>query len=294
MIDKDKIKFSGYLFLILLLSFIFTLLISPNTIKIGVVSSIVIFSGIIFLFQWISFIHSYYLNSEYYFDLVGSMTFVLIIISAFLLSDLKDLRSILLFSIIVIWGIRLGSFLFFRIRSKGFDDRFSLIRTDFFKLLFLWNLQGMWILFSISPALISLLSEKKNSMDFLGYLGFSVWVLGFFLEVVADYQKMIFRSKKENKNKFIKLGLWAYVRHPNYLGEIILWFGISIICFPVLIGWQLLSLLSPIFVTILLIKISGVPILEENNKKRWGDNIEYLNYINNTPMIIPRILKKKK
>ena len=294
MIRKDKIKFLGYLFLILLVSFFFTLLISPNTIQIGFVPSIIIFSGIIFLVQWVFFIHSYLLNSEYYFDLVGSMTFISITISAFLISDIKDLRSMLLFFIVILWAIRLGAFLFFRIRLKGFDNRFSSIKNDFFKLFFVWNLQGMWILFSISPALISLLSEAKNSMGILGYVGILVWVLGFLIEIIADYQKMIFRSKKENEKNFINSGFWAWVRHPNYLGEIILWFGVSIISFPVLIGWQFLSLLSPIFVAILLIKISGVPILEENNKNRWGDNPEYLTYIKNTPMIIPRILKIKK
>ena len=127
MIRKDKIKFLGYLFLILLVSFFFTLLISPNTIQIGFVPSIIIFSGIIFLVQWVFFIHSYLLNSEYYFDLVGSMTFISIIISAFLISDIKDLRSMLLFFIVIVWAIRLGAFLFFRIRLKGFDNRFSSI-----------------------------------------------------------------------------------------------------------------------------------------------------------------------
>ena len=287
MIQRNNIKFIGYLFFIFSVSTIFSLLISFNTYKIGSISLILMFSIIIFFIQWIFFIHSYLFQTENYFDLIGSITFISIIISAFIIMNLNDLRSIVLFSLIIIWALRLGLFLFFRVKAKGFDNRFTSIKTDFINLFFVWNLQGMWILITISPALIGLLSIEKASMGILGYIGVSVWIIGFLIEIIADYQKIIFKSKKENKMKFINSGLWGWSRHPNYFGEIMIWFGITIIAIPVLIGWQFMSLLSPIFVSILLIKISGIPILEKNNHERWGNDSVYLNYLKTTPVLVP-------
>ena len=135
-------------------------------------------------------------------------------------------------------------------------------------------------------------SINKVSMEFFGYLGLAVWILGFYIELVSDYQKMIFRSKKKNQEKFIKNGLWAWSRHPNYFGEVIIWVGITIIAIPVLTDWQYITLLSPVFVTILLTRISGIPILEINAKIKWENDLDYINYIKNTPLIILRRPRK--
>jgi len=202
------------------------------------------------------------------------------------------LRSILLGILIIIWAFRLGTFLFLRVKTKGHDSRFSVIKTDFLIFFTVWNLQGLWILFTISSGLIALTSINKISMEFFGYFGLAVWILGFFIELVSDYQKMIFRSKKKNQEKFIKNGLWAWSRHPNYFGEVIIWVGITIIAIPVLTDWQYITLLSPVFVTILLTRISGIPILEINAKIKWGNDLDYINHIKNTPLIILRRPRK--
>ena len=202
------------------------------------------------------------------------------------------MRSILLGILIIIWAFRLGTFLFLRVKTKGYDSRFSVIKTDFLIFFTVWNLQGLWILFTISSGLIALTSINKISMEFFGYFGLAVWILGFFIELVSDYQKMIFRSKKRNQEKFIKNGLWAWSRHPNYFGEVIIWVGITIIAIPVLTDWQYITLLSPVFVTILLTRISGIPILEINAKIKWGNDLDYINHIKNTPLIILRRPRK--
>jgi steroid 5-alpha reductase family enzyme len=113
--------------------------------------------------------------------------------------------------------------------------------------------------------------------------------VGFALEAVADQQKRRFRERPENAGRFIATGLWAWSRHPNYFGEILLWTGVALVALPALDGWQLATLLSPVFVTLLLTRVSGVPLLEERADARWGDDPEYLAYKKRTPLLVPRI-----
>ena len=121
------------------------------------------------------------------------------------------------------------------------------------------------------------------------YIGAAVWLIGFTIEVIADRQKTQFRKNPDNAEKFITSGLWSRSRHPNYFGEIVLWFGIAIIAIPVLNGWQLVTMISPLFVTFLLIRVSGVKLLEEGGQKRWGSEPTYQHYVANTPVLIPKL-----
>jgi steroid 5-alpha reductase family enzyme len=108
------------------------------------------------------------------------------------------------------------------------------------------------------------------------------------LEVISDQQKRTFRKNPENLDKFIVHGLWAWSRHPNYFGEILLWFGIAIIALPTLEGWRYITLISPLFVYLLLTRVSGLPMLESAANKKWGDNPKYLSYKKNTPLLVLR------
>jgi len=119
-------------------------------------------------------------------------------------------------------------------------------------------------------------------------IGFLVWVFGFAFEVTADTQKSRFRADPNNKGKFIHTGLWAWTRHPNYFGEIVLWVGVAIIALPVLRGWQWVTLISPVFVALLITRISGVPLLEKQADERWGGQEDYEAYKERTPVLIPR------
>ncbi len=126
-------------------------------------------------------------------------------------------------------------------------------------------------------------------MDIFAIVGALVWVIGFAIEVTADAQKSRFNADPSNKGKFIRTGLWSRSRHPNYFGEIVLWIGIAIIAIPVLQGWQWVAMISPLFVTLLLTRVSGIPLLEKKADVKWGGQAEYEEYKKNTPVLIPRM-----
>ncbi len=241
-----------------------------------------------FVIQWVAFIPAFRNQTEVYYDLTGTITYVAVSTLAVLLSPTPDTRSLVLWALIVVWTLRLGLFLFRRVRAAGSDDRFDSIKPSFFRFLLTWTLQGLWVSFSLAAALAAITSTNRAAPDIFLVIGLVVWVVGFGIEVVADRQKSQFRAVPANKGKFINTGLWAWSRHPNYFGEIVLWLGVAIIAFPVLRGWQYLTLISPVFITILLTRISGVPLLEAKADKKWGGQPEYEAYKANTPVLILR------
>jgi len=241
-----------------------------------------------FIIQWIVFIPSYLWKTEKYFDLTGGITYITVVSIAIILSPIVDGRSWLLVSIIAIWAIRLSSFLFLRIRATGEDRRFREIKKSFPRFLVTWTIQGLWVTFSLAAALAAITSEYRQSLGLFALIGFLVWVFGFGIEVIADWQKSQFKAVPENDDKFINIGLWSWSRHPNYFGEIVLWIGVAIIALPILQGWQWLMLISLIFITLLLTRISGVPMLEKRADEKWGGQTDYEAYKANTSVLIPR------
>jgi len=191
-------------------------------------------------------------------------------------------------ALVIIWATRLGTFLFRRIRKAGKDTRFDEIKPSFIRFLNTWTLQGLWVTFTLAAALAASTATTRKELDVFAAIGFLVWVFGFTFEVTADTQKSRFRADPKNKGKFIHTGLWAWSRHPNYFGEIVLWVGVAIIALPVLRGWQWVTLISPVFVALLITRISGVPLLEKQADERWGGQEEYEAYKERTPVLIPR------
>jgi steroid 5-alpha reductase family enzyme len=244
--------------------------------------------GLAFLIQWLVFILAYFLQTEKFFDLTGSLTYISVTTIALFLSAGADGRSILLSALVVIWAIRLGSFLFGRIQKAGKDDRFDEIKHSFIRFLNVWTIQGLWVTFTMAAALVAITTTHRKELDLFALAGFLVWVFGFAVEVVADTQKSRFSANPDNKGKFIQTGLWSRSRHPNYFGEIVLWVGVAIIALPVLQGWQWVALISPLFVTVLLTRVSGVPLLEKKADKKWGGQEDYESYKKRTPVLIPR------
>lgn len=243
--------------------------------------------AIAFLFQWIAYIPAYLKKTEKFYDITGTITYLTVILVSVLLSPSIDARSILLTSIIGIWAIRLGYFLFTRIHRAGEDKRFKEIKQSYSRFLMTWTLQGLWVTFSLAAALAAITSKVRVALDVFAYLGLAIWVVGFAIEVIADWQKSKFRSVPENKTKFINFGLWSWSRHPNYFGEILLWVGVAVISLPILRGWQWFMLISPVFVTLLLTKLSGIPMLEKSSDERWGGQDDYEQYKTQTSILIP-------
>ena len=242
---------------------------------------------LIFTIQWLAFIPAWLLKTESFYDLVGSLTYTLVILIALLFTDYSHWRSALLTLLIVIWSLRLGLFLFLRIRAAGGDSRFEEIKVAPKRFFIAWTLQAVWITFTLSAAILAITATQTAGVSAISLLGFVLWILGFSMEVVADQQKHRFRKNPDNANQFINTGLWSFCRHPNYTGEIMLWIGVALIALPVLDGWRLLGLLSPIFVALLLIKGSGIPLLERAAEKKWGNSEDYQRYKASTPRLFP-------
>jgi len=244
--------------------------------------------GLVFLIQWLAFIPSFLLQTEKFFDFIGSITYISVTLIAVLLSPIIDGRSLLLLALVAIWAIRLGTFLFRRIHKTGKDGRFDEIKPSFFRFLNIWTIQGLWVSFTFAAALAAITTTTRKELGLFALFGGLIWIFGFIFEVVADIQKSRFRADLDNESEFIRTGLWAWSRHPNYFGEIVLWIGVAIIAVPVLRGWQMVTLISPIFVTVLLTRVSGMPLLEKRADEKWGGQDEYEAYKEHTPALIPR------
>jgi len=245
--------------------------------------------GFAFLINWLAFIPANIFQTEKFFDLTGSLTYILSTLIAIKLSENLDNRSMLLAALVIIWAVRLGSFLFNRILQDGKDDRFDKIKPNFLRFLNVWTLQALWVSLTAAAAIIAITSTARKELGIFAIVGFVIWLIGFLFEVIADYQKRQFRKDPANKGKFIQSGLWSKSRHPNYFGEITLWLGVFIIAIPVLQGWQWVAIFSPIFVFLLLTRISGVPGLEAKANKKWGGQADYENYKANTPVLVPKL-----
>ena len=254
-------------------------------------SLFIICASVSFVLHWIIFIPSFAFQTEHYFDLTGSISYLSAVALAFYLNPSVDPRDLLIGLLIVVWAVRLGSFLFMRVKQDGKDDRFTIMKTQFHWFLMTWTLGGLWVFLTMAAGLAAITSDTTQPFGLMAYLGLALWIFGFSIEVIADRQKRVFKKDQQKDKEFITSGLWAWSRHPNYFGEITLWIGLTLIALPVLSGWQLVTLISPVFVYILLTKISGIPLLENRGMKKWGSDPEYIDYVNRTPALI---LKKPK
>jgi len=276
--------------------FIFTKLyadaISFNSIEISGVNLVGHLLVMVFVIQWIAYIPAFIFKTEKFYDLTGSLTYITAISFALYSTNTSqnlDLGSLIIGAAIIIWAVRLGSFLFMRIHKDKKDGRFDSIKTSFSQFFMTWTLQGMWVFICSSAALVAIASPKGVVINSVFFIGLALFVLGFAVEVIADNQKTRFRSIPENKDQFINEGLWARSRHPNYFGEITLWTGITVMGISTFEGMNYLAIFSPIFSYLLLVYVSGVRMLEFRGHKKWGHLDEYNSYKKITPKLIPKI-----
>jgi len=252
--------------------------------RVGTVPVFALCGALCFGLNWLVFVPSYAAQTERYFDLTGSLTYLTVVACAVALGS-RDPHALLLALMVGLWALRLGSFLFARIRREGTDRRFDALKLDFARFLLTWTLQGLWVFLTVSCALAAITAATAERLGPLAALGTAVWIAGFAIEAVADRQKGVFRADPANRARFITRGLWAWSRHPNYCGEILLWIGVALVAVPALSGWQLVTLISPLFVYVLLTRISGIPLLESRSDAKWGDDSEYQAYKERTPVL---------
>ena len=245
-----------------------------------------------YVIHWIAYIPAYVFQTEKFYDLTGSVTYLSVVWFVFLStyqSISLNFGNLILVLLISIWTIRLGLFLFMRIHKAGEDKRFRTIKTSASQFFMTFTLSGLWVTLCSMCALVAISSPEGLVMNALTYVGIILFIIGFGIEIVADNQKTAFRSIEANKDSFITSGLWSKSRHPNYFGEVLLWFAIAVISYSSLEGLQLITLISPVFTYILLVYVSGVRMLEDMNDKKWADDENYKSYKENTPMLFPKL-----
>jgi len=237
--------------------------------------------------QWVVFVPSFLRQTEHYYDLTGALTYASVILLAAGFSS-PDARGWVITTLVLIWCGRLGSFLFLRVKRSGKDERFDAIKPYWGSFFMAWTLQGLWVFMTLLAALIAVTGPASADWDVWATLGLVVWVSGFAIEAVADRQKSAFKADPANQGRFIQHGLWAWSRHPNYFGEIVLWTGVAVMATPAMSGWQWLGWASPLFVCWLLTKVSGIPMLERRADEKWGGQADYEAYKAATPVLVPR------
>ncbi len=245
-----------------------------------------------FLIQWVAYIPAYIFQTEKFYDLTGSLSYLTVIWFVFISSNNLsglNIQNLIVATLISIWAIRLGTFLFGRIHKDGEDKRFRTIKTSASQFFMTWTLQGMWVSICTMCAITAISSSQGIIANALFYLGLAFFIVGFAIEVVSDQQKSAFRAVPENKEKFITSGLWSKSQHPNYFGEILLWSAIALLSISSLNGTQYLTLISPIFTYVLLVYISGVRMLDDMGNKKWGHLEEYKEYKRNTPTLFLKL-----
>ena len=245
------------------------------------------------LLQIIFFIPSFLLKTEKYYDLVGSLTYIATVSLAYFSVENKTMIDSIIYFYVMVWALRLGIYLFRRVRNDGKDVRFEQAKRHFLWFLQYWMGQALWVSLTACTAIIGILSPEDDLLPVLAMIGMALWLSGFTIESVSDYQKRVFRKENNPSEAFIHTGLWSRSRHPNYFGEIMLWTGIAVIALNTLTGIEYITLVSPIFVYILLTRMSGINKLEQIADERYGHLEEYQRYKRNTPVLVPNLLKDK-
>jgi len=256
-----------------------------------VIQNPIIFSLLIsVVFNLIVFLIAFKLQTDKLTDITYSATFSVIALVLLFANETHTYRYIVA-GMVLVWALRLGSYLLRRVIIKGKDDRFDSFRSSFtgFGKFFLLQAISIWIVaLPFILALSSTAFEAELAMNSMFVpIGIFVFMVGWLLETIADAQKFKFRADKSNHGKFMGKGLFSLIRFPNYAGEILVWTGMFIISFPVMENMELLSIISPIWIIILLIKISGIPFLEASNKERYGHLEAFEDYKQNTKKLIP-------
>jgi steroid 5-alpha reductase family enzyme len=220
-------------------------------------------------------------------DLSYGLSFVILAWYLLITKNQYQPLAVLVTSLITLWGLRLAGYLFIRILKIKKDKRFDGIRENPLKFAAFWFFQGVSIFIIMLPSIVLLNIDRTMPINSVAIVGTLLWLIGFIIETVADYQKFTFKNKAENKGKFITTGIWKYARFPNYFGEMLMWWSIFLITIPVLQGWQWLSIIGALHISFILLFITGIPTQVERHQKKYGDKEEYQEYVEKTSLLIP-------
>jgi len=225
-------------------------------------------------------------------DIAWGGGFIWVALTAYFVQGVNDSRAILVFALVIIWGVRLFLHIETRNRGKSEDPRYKAWREEwgdthlvrsFFQV---FLLQGFLLLIISLPVTLTL-TQPSPPLHFLDVFGACIWLFGFLFETIGDFQLLRFKKDPVNKGRIMTSGLWRYTRHPNYFGEVILWWGIFFICLSVPGSWW--SVIGPLAITYLILGVSGIPLLE----RRYADNPEYAEYKRRTSSFFPLRPKTK-
>ncbi len=220
-------------------------------------------------------------------DFTYGLTFILITIYLLFFNQTFYSYQLVVALMIILWGVRLIAYLLSRILKIKKDDRFDQMRTKPLKFLKFWLFQAIVAWAILLPSIYSLNNQQDHRVSSFMAIGVIVWALGLIIETVADLQKYRFKNNQDNKGLWIESGLWRYSRHPNYFGEILVWWGIFIFVIPTLVSTSWLTIIGPLTITYILLYVSGVPLLEKKYDKRYKNNTKYQEYKQRTSLIIP-------
>ena len=219
-------------------------------------------------------------------DLSYSLSFALLAIAlpSFGARELVQLVASLL---VLVWAVRLGGYLLTRILRIKVDHRFDEMRDKPLRFARFWLLQAIAVAAIMLP--VSYLLGRNSAPDFgvWAIVGVAIWFIGLAIETAADAQKSSFKGKEENRERFIMNGLWRYSRHPNYFGEMLVWWGLFLYAVPFLHGAAFAVVIGPVFITLLLLFVSGIPLLERSAEAKYGDDPAYRGYKRRTSILVP-------
>jgi len=240
------------------------------------------------LINGVFFIIAAILRTDVFTDITYSLTFAVLTALLFAFAHARGVVQLLTAGAVLVWALRLGGYLFYRILKIKVDHRFDDKRNSFMKFGSFWLLQAIsvWVILLPVYGLLSLGAEMRISPAML-VPGAVIFFAGLVLETVADAQKFAFKSKPESKGEFMSTGVWSYSRHPNYFGEMLVWWGIALPGAFAFRGVEFLYFAGPVFITLLLLFVSGVPILEKEADRKWGDREDYRAYKRRTSVLVP-------
>jgi len=244
---------------------------------------------IITIINSVFFIYAFIRKTDIVTDLSYSLSFLLASSYLYLFHAEKQLVQTLLWLFVSLWALRLGAYLLSRIIKIKVDHRFDDKRDSFFKFGAFWLLQTIAVWIILLPVTFTLAQRGLVINLPILLAGSVVWLVGLVYEALADWQKTTF--KKDNPARLITNGLWKYSRHPNYFGELLVWWGILLVVLPYLGGWSYATVVGPIFITLLLLFVSGIPLLEKSWQERYGKEAYFQEYLARTSLIIP--MRKK-